>query len=99
MFFTPVGDNDNLNFKFKEPLDSIRSIKSFHIYIFSRVGNLVYEYSGDPKTWKGWNGRINGNGADAPEGVYYFIIEAVGWDNRAFKRGKYKGFVYLFRGR
>jgi hypothetical protein len=97
--FCPNGDPSNRYFKFKEPIDSIRSIKSFHIYIFSRSGLRVYDYSGDPKTWEGWDGTIKGSGGNAPDGVYYYIIEAVGWDNRVYKRGKYKGFLYLFRGR
>ncbi len=96
--FTPNGDSYNDYFKFSDTL-KIKSIKHFNIYILSRWGNLVYEYHGDPKTWEGWNGQFNGNKGDVPEGVYYYVIEAIGWDNKKFKGGKYKGFLHLFRGR
>jgi len=97
--FSPNGDGANEIFILKDPKTNISSIKSFHIYIFNRTGQRVYEYSGDPKTWGGWDGTIKGIGSEAPDGVYYFIIEAVGWDNRVYKRGKYKGFVHLLRGK
>lgn len=97
--FTPNGDNTNDYFKLKEPKTNVQSIKSFHVVILSRWGNLVYEYYGDPKEWKGWNGLIHGDKAEAPEGVYYFMIEATGWDSRQYKGGIYKGFLHLFRGK
>ncbi|NOU16826.1 MAG: gliding motility-associated C-terminal domain-containing protein [Bacteroidales bacterium] len=97
--FSPNGDGVNDFFKLKEPVVNISSIKTFNIFIFSKGGTLVYKYSGNPKTWEGWNGQINGNKADAPDGVYYYIIEAVGWDKKVFRGGKYKGFLYLLRGK
>ena len=97
--FSPNGDNLNDLFKLKDPKTNIQSIRSFHIVILSRWGNLVYEYSGDPKEWEGWNGLIHGNRGEAPEGVYYYIIEAKGWDNKTYKGGVYKGFLHLFRGK
>lgn len=98
--FTPNGDGENDFFLIKKPIeDNLASIKSFKISILSRQGLLVYSYSGDPKSWEGWDGKIERNKRDAPEGVYYFIIEAIGWDDKSFRRGPYKGFVYLYRGR
>jgi len=97
--FSPNGDNVNEFFKLKDPEENIRSIKSFHIFILSRWGNLVYEYYGNPKEWEGWNGLMKGNRNEAPEGVYYYIIEAIGWDNKNYKGGVYKGFLHLFRGK
>jgi gliding motility-associated-like protein len=97
--FSPNGDGANDFFKLKDVDINVSSIKSFHVSILSRRGQRVYEYSGNPKEWAGWNGKIDGTKGDAPEGVYYFIIEAVGWDNRNYKGGAYKGFVYLLRGR
>jgi len=93
--FTPNGSNPV--FKFVLPEDNILSIKSFKIVIFSRWGNQVYSYSGDPKTWEGWNGKIEGTKGDAAAGVYYFIIDAEGWDGVRYRRGRYKGFLHLFR--
>ncbi|HBI81142.1 MAG TPA: hypothetical protein DDY04_04165, partial [Bacteroidales bacterium] len=96
--FSPNSDGNNDLFRFSETDESIRSIQSFTIQIFSRSGKLVYSYSGDPREWEGWDGRTT-SGAEASEGVYYFIIEARGWDNRRFARGPYKGFLHLFRGK
>lgn len=97
--FSPNEDGVNDVFILVDPEKNVTSIKSFNIYIFSRWGNMVYEYHGDPREWNGWNGKINGNRGNAPEGVYYYIIEAIGWDNRVFKGGKYKGFLHLFTGK
>ncbi len=97
--FSPNGDGINEYFKIKEPDLSVTSIKSFHVFIFSRGGQRVYEYSGDPKTWEGWDGKLYGKSKDAPDGVYFYIIEAVGWDNKKYKGGVYKGFVHLLRGK
>lgn len=96
--FSPNGDGVNDLFRFSDTDESIRSIRSFSIQVFSRSGKLVYSYSGDPREWEGWDGRTT-SGAEASEGVYYFIIEARGWDNRRFARGPYKGFLHLFRGK
>ncbi|RPH33548.1 MAG: gliding motility-associated C-terminal domain-containing protein [Bacteroidales bacterium] len=98
--FTPNGDGLHELFKIKDDKidNNYESIKTFKISIFSRQGMLVYSYSGNPKEWEGWGGKIDGSKRDAPEGIYYFIIDATGWDDRTFKRGPYKGFLYLFRG-
>ncbi|HNS30212.1 MAG: gliding motility-associated C-terminal domain-containing protein [Bacteroidales bacterium] len=93
--FTPNGANPT--FKFVLPEDNIMSIKDFKITIFSRWGNRVYAYTGDPKTWEGWDGKIDGTKGDAAAGVYYFVIEAVGWDGKRYRKGQYKGFLHLFR--
>jgi hypothetical protein len=93
--FTPNGSNPV--FKFVLPEDNILSIKTFKIVIFSRWGNQVYSYTGDPKTWEGWNGKIDGTKGDAAPGVYYFIIDAEGWDGVRYRKGRYKGFLHLFR--
>jgi hypothetical protein len=93
--FTPNGMNPV--FKFVLPEDNILSIKSFKIVIFSRWGNQVYSFEGDPKTWEGWNGKIDNTKGDASSGVYYFIIDAEGWDGKRFRKGQYKGFLHLFR--
>lgn len=97
--FTPNGDNQNDYFKIKEVKTNVISIKTFHVHIFNRDGRVIYEYSGNPKSWEGWNGKIDGNKGDAAVGVYYYIIEAVGWDNKKYRGGTYKGFLYLLRGK
>jgi hypothetical protein len=87
------------------------TIKSFHITIFSRQGKRVYEYEGDINTWDGWDGKIKGLGIQGSDGVYYYVIEAIGYDGVVYK-GKgakqtdaagtasnvqYTGFLYLFK--
>lgn len=96
--FSPNHDGINDDFKFIEIDNKYVSIKSFRISIMTRTGALVYSYSGTPKEWNGWDGKMDGSKRDAPEGIYYFIIEAKGWDGKTFKRGPYKGFLYLYRG-
>jgi len=99
--FSPNGDKQNQYFKFiLNDSTDISSVKSFKIAILSRQGQLIYEYSGkNPKEWEGWDGKIKGTSKDAPEGIFYYIIEAVGWDGRKFQRGKFRGFLYLYRGK
>jgi gliding motility-associated-like protein len=95
--FTPNNDGMNDFFTIKEIETNVKSIKSFQITILSRWGNKVYKFSGNPKEWEGWNGKINGDGKYADEGVYFYVIEAVGWDGRRYKGGVYKGFLHLYR--
>lgn len=91
--FTPGGMYSH--FKISE--DDLRSLKSFKIVILSRSGRQVYRYVGDPKEWEGWNGKIDGTKGDAPTGVYYYVIDAVGWDGVRYRNGQYKGFLHLYR--
>jgi hypothetical protein len=92
--FTPGGSNPY----FRISDDDLRSIKTFKIVIFSRSGQQVYRYVGDkPKEWEGWNGKIDGTKGDAPSGVYYYVIDAVGWDGVRYRNGQYKGFLHLYR--
>jgi gliding motility-associated-like protein len=95
--FSPNGDGTNDFFLIKDVETSIVSIREFRISIMSRWGKVVYVYTGEPKTWEGWNGKIDGTKGDAAEGVYFFVIEAVGWDGRRYRDGAYKGFLHLYR--
>lgn len=91
--FTPGGMYSH----FKISDDDLRSLKSFKIVILSRSGRQVYRYVGDPREWEGWNGKIDGTKGDAPTGVYYYVIDAVGWDGVRYRNGQYKGFLHLYR--
>jgi hypothetical protein len=80
------------------------SIRTFHIAIFDRWGRKVHEFYGDINDWVGsgktnshggWDGKILNTNVEASPGIYFYIMEATGWDNIAYK-GR-KGFVYLFR--
>jgi len=76
--FSPNGDGTNDFFAV-----SAKSLKEFKISIFNRWGNMVYEHiqTEDKFEWEGWDGTLHGKGNTKCEpGVYYFIIEATGWD-------------------
>ena len=92
--FTP--NNDGINDIF---LVDAKSLKDFKISIYNRWGKLVYEHiqTEDKWDWEGWDGTILGKGSrKADPGVYFYVIEAIGWDAKKYKKGIYRGFVYLF---
>lgn len=92
--FTPNNDGDNDDFVVK-----YTSMKSLNMKIFNRWGKLVfsvsknnlgdYESSGKDASW---DGKISGK--DASPGVYYYVIEGVGRDDKRYKKA---GFVHLYR--
>jgi gliding motility-associated-like protein len=84
--FTPNGDGQN-----DEWLIHAKAIKEFKCVIYNRWGKKIYEWT-DPS--KGWNGKINGNGADASPGVYYYIITAKDKKDKDYEE---KGFFYLLK--
>ncbi|MBN1186153.1 MAG: gliding motility-associated C-terminal domain-containing protein [Bacteroidales bacterium] len=64
------------------------SIKSVRVRIFDRWGKKIYEYDGDINTWnggKGWDGTVKESSREAPTGMYFYVIEARGWDNIPWK--------------
>ena len=74
--FTPNGDTMNDYFK-----PYIVSLRQFEITIYTRTGRRVYHYKGnDLRSWEGWDGRIENSGKEAAEGVYFYEIKALGWD-------------------
>ena len=74
--FTPNNDTNNDYFK-----PFIVSLRQFEITIFTRAGKRVYHYKGnDLRSWEGWDGRIENSGKDAAEGVYFYVIKGIGWD-------------------
>lgn len=91
--FSPEGLEKNRYFKV-----SFQSIKEFHIRIFSKTGNLVYKDDiTNLHSWDGWDGNIMNSSRPAPAGVYYFVIEATGYDEIRYNHKPYTGFVYLYR--
>lgn len=93
-FFTPGSDGDNDKFIIK-----YTSMKSIDIKIFNRWGKQIFSVSrsnldgydavGDDL---GWDGKINGRYASP--GVYYYVVEGRGRDDRKRKK---QGFFHLFR--
>jgi len=90
--FTPNNDDVNDFFQVKS-----LSLYSFEGKIFNRWGKIVYEWTEWKELESGWNGKILGSGKDAPEGVYFYVIRAVGWDDIKYRDGLYKGSLHLFR--
>ncbi|MEI6575304.1 MAG: gliding motility-associated C-terminal domain-containing protein [Bacteroidota bacterium] len=68
--FTPNGDGKNERFKPKKTGE----IVEYQIEIFNRWGNMVYQ---SDKLEEGWDGRTDSNGADCPDGVYFFVARYV----------------------
>ncbi|MFZ4400458.1 MAG: gliding motility-associated C-terminal domain-containing protein [Bacteroidales bacterium] len=74
--FTPNGDGINDLF-----LIAYTHIEKFHIYIFSRWGNLLFE-TNDINV--GWDGKYLGDYVS--EGVYVYSIEAIGEDGVNYRK-------------
>lgn len=72
---TPNGDGLNEEFKF-----GFNSIKTFECAIYTRWGNEVYRWN---DLTKGWNGKNKG-GQDEPEGTYFYVIKAEGYDGTIY---------------
>jgi gliding motility-associated-like protein len=93
--FTPNGDGFNDYF-----IVESKSLRTINVEIFSRSGMKVYSFYGEGQTlsdWKGWDGNINNSSRKAEPGVYFYIIQATGWDDIVYKGKEYRGFVYLYR--
>jgi len=105
--FTPNEDGANDYFQVKG-----LSLKTFHGVIFNRWGRPVFEWT-DPKTLEsGWNGKYMNTGSNCPDGTYYYVIKATGYDKDKYTEkeketdpdpdiryegGVYKGFLTLIR--
>ncbi len=76
--FTP--DNDGINDDFGINRDAQRFINECSFQIFNRWGNLLFETSDPYKRWDGTD-----KGTNAPDGVYFFILNASLSDNTPVK--------------
>ncbi len=85
--FTPNGDHINPLFK-PEGLN----ILDFHIMIFNRWGQLLYEGF---SFGEGWDGTFRGR--ECPEGVYFWISDYALYRNGVVVQEDAKGSVTLFR--
>jgi gliding motility-associated-like protein len=78
--FTPNGDPDNDRFIFKH-----QSLKSCKVTIVDRTGKVVYQKKiDDIYAWEGWDGNLHDSNRKAPEGQYYYVVEATGYDGAEF---------------
>lgn len=86
--FTPNDDGSNDYFFPRQFLS--RALTAFHMQIFNRWGQLIFETTNTDG--RGWDGKLNG--ISQPTGVYIYLIEA------AFQNGmqeKYQGNLTLLR--
>lgn len=75
--FTPDGDGINDRWKV-----SSRSLLSFKCTIFDRNGREIYSFNNPSGEWDG-----SYKGKRAPTGVYFYVIEAIGADNKKYRKG------------
>jgi hypothetical protein len=92
--FLPESGNPYFLVKFQ-------SLKRLKITIFNRWGKILQVYeNNDVQGYKGtalasaWDGKVGGK--LATPGVYYYVVDAVGRDDR---RRRTSGFFHLFRGK
>jgi len=79
--FSPNGDGMNDLFVFKH-----QSLKSCKITIVDRTGKVVYKREIDNiYDWDGWDGNIRESDRSAPQGQYYYVVEATGYDGIEYK--------------
>ena len=93
--FTPNGDNINDYFVVEST-----SLRKLYVQIFSRSGMKVFDFTGEGEVlrqWKGWDGNVNDSSSKASPGVYYYIIQAIGWDDVVYNSKQYRGFLQLYR--
>jgi gliding motility-associated-like protein len=83
--FSP--NNDNYNDLFNAISKHVKDIRG---KIFNRWGQLVYVWDSNQG---GWDGRTI-SGTIAPPGIYYYIINAIGKDEKTYE---YTGTVTLVR--
>ncbi len=84
--FSPNGDGSNDVFTVVS-----LGVKDIDCKIFDRWGTLIYEWTGVDGSW---NGKRNGDGGDASEGTYFYIIWAT---KNTGEKQDYHGTVTLIR--
>ena len=58
-----------------------QSLRTCKVTIVDRTGKVVYKRKiEDIYTWDGWDGHMHDSNREAPEGQYYFVVEAMGYD-------------------
>lgn len=84
-YFSPNGDGNKDVFSFKS-----ENIASENGVIVDKKGNTVYSWNTIDFQWDGKNLK----GLPAPEGTYFYIVNAVGMDGKKFEQ---KGNIILTR--
>lgn len=101
--FTPNGDGVNDVFHPCDETTDItiqvdcppyRNVKDIDLKIFNRWGKIVF--STDNRDIN-WNGKVNNNGSDCPDGVYHYICIVNEIFLEGIKPRTITGFVHLIR--
>jgi len=69
--FTP--GNDGINDGFYPVLSNIRLLQVYHLSIFNRWGDLIFETANPEEAWDG--GYVHGGEYYVPDGVYPYILQ------------------------
>ena len=81
MYSHPMATAPMIFFIFKH-----QSLRKCNIAIADRGGKIVYKKKiEDIYNWEGWNGKMHDSGREAPEGQYYYVIEAFGYDGIEYR--------------
>jgi gliding motility-associated-like protein len=95
--FTPNGDGKNDAYQLKDPENKVHSVESIEVSIFNRYGQLVFR-SRDVRF--AWDGKLRGANSLAPDGVYFYVIKAQGYNKQRKKvKQTLKGNIHLFNGK
>ncbi|MEZ5070617.1 MAG: gliding motility-associated C-terminal domain-containing protein [Bacteroidales bacterium] len=79
--FSPNGDLANDIWYFKH-----QSLQSCKVTVVDRTGKIMYRKKiDDIYLWEGWDGNVHETNRKAPEGQYYYIVEALGYDGVEYK--------------
>lgn len=79
--FTPNGDQRNDVWMFKH-----QSLEECRITIVDRTGKVAYKIEiEDIYSWEGWDGNMHNSDRRAPEGQYYYVVEALGFDGVEYR--------------
>jgi len=84
--FSPNGDGKNEFFHL-----AAEGYGGYHLIIFNRWGQKVFE-SNDTQNL--WNGKIDNTGGDCPDGTYYYIFNAIDPNHQPYAD---HGFLTLIR--
>jgi hypothetical protein len=75
-------------------------LRFINLQVFAKSGHRVYKYEGNGEeiqTWQGWDGKINNSERYAEPGAYFYVLRAVGYDEKSYKGKEYRGALYLYR--
>lgn len=79
--FSPNGDGNNDHWRFKH-----QSLQNCKVSIMNRNGVVVYKRKiDDIYSWDGWDGNMHNSSRKAPEGQYFYVVEALGYDGKEYQ--------------